>query len=180
MGLGVGAGGAHGRGGRAFHGVAAVAAAPGHLGFPLENPVVGHVGRQGPIALLMIGFGHRHGLKDRGDLRETLISGGLGKTRIHLGIFVVLTFGGGQEIFQGAADLAGREAAADFYFAPLQELEEPLGVLLFLVGGLFKDKGDLDKAFFLGFGGKIGLAVAGLGFAGEGGEEISFRLGASE
>ena len=42
---------------------------------------------------------------------------------------------------------------------------------------LKEDVGDLFIPFFLGLGGKKGVAVTSLGFAGKGGEDVFFSLG---
>ena len=46
-----------------------------------------------------------------------------------------------------------------------EELEEALGVFLFLISGFFEDVGNLDVAFLAGHSSEVGVAVAGLGFA---------------
>jgi hypothetical protein len=79
----------------------------------------------------------------------------------------VLTCSGGVQIFQGGANHTSRESPDDFDFTAFQELEKPFGVLLFLIGGLFKDVGDLNQPILAGLAGKIGIAVTCLGFSGK-------------
>jgi len=43
-----------------------------------------------------------------------------------------------------------------------EELEEPLGMLLFLIGRLLENEGHLLKPFLLCLAGKVGVAVARL------------------
>ena len=50
-------------------------------------------------------------------------------------------------------------------FAAFQKLEQPFGMLFFLLGGFLENVSDLNVTFFFGLAGKIGVAVSGLGFA---------------
>ena len=47
----------------------------------------------------------------------------------------------------------------------VQLFEPELGVFLFIVGGLFKNRGDLIVAFLAGYTGKIGIFITGLRFS---------------
>ena len=78
----------------------------------------------------------------------------------------------------GVADDPGREGPDDLHLAAFQKLEQALGVFLFLAGGFGEDVRDLDEAVLLGAGAEIVVAVAGLRFTGEGGEDVAFGLGA--
>ena len=49
-------------------------------------------------------------------------------------------------------------------------------MFLFLIGSLLKDVGNLHKTVLFCLGGKVGVAVARLGFAGKGGEDVFFSL----
>ena len=63
--------------------------------------------------------------------------------------------------------------------AELAELLEPqLGVLLFVLGGLEEERGDLLVALLLGGGGEVGVFVARLGLARKGLPQVLFGLGA--
>ena len=59
----------------------------------------------------------------------------------------------------------------------MQELKPDLGVLLLVAGGLLEELGDLDIALLAGCGGVVGVLVAGLGFAGERGEQVGLCAG---
>jgi len=48
------------------------------------------------------------------------------------------------------------------------------------VGGFLENVGNLDEPLFFGLTGKIGVAVAGLGFSGKGGQDIFFGLASFE
>ena len=58
----------------------------------------------------------------------------------------------------------------------VQFLEPELGVFLFVVCGFQKQFSDLFVAFFLGAACKVGVLVASLGFASEGGLKVLFGL----
>ena len=79
----------------------------------------------------------------------------------------MLAAGRRQEVLGGRADDARRERALDLNLAALEKLEEPLGVLLLLVGRFLEDLGDLDIAVVAGLAGEVGIAVAGLRLARE-------------
>ena len=170
------AGGACRGGFRPFVDVAAVLAAPdaglgrGEHGAGFDG------GGEGEEALFMVFFGHGDGAHDGGDLGESFFVGGLGEGRVHRGVFLVLAGCGGLEVVKRAADDAGREGGRHFHGPAFQELEQALGMLLFLTGDLVKGLHHFHVAVFLGLAGKEGVAVAGLGFPGEGGEDVLFGL----
>ncbi len=163
-GLRVGADGACGWGLGADDDVTAVAAFP-HLDFALfEDGCSFHVLEEGAVAFLVA-------LLDGGDGAELLGEGGkafgfgsLRKVFVHVGPFVVFAIGGSLQVGGGVTD------AVKF-------LEPQLGVFLFVVGGLQEQFGDLFVAFLLGAASKVGVLVAGLGFACKGGLEVLFGLG---
>ncbi len=81
--------------------------------------------------------------------------------------------GGGFEVLSGGTyDTAGNDAVISL--SALQELEEPLGVLLLLVGRFVEHIEDLHETLLLGLGGEVGVAIPCLGLAGKGGEEVLF------
>ena len=87
----------------------------------------------------------------RGDLEEAFALGDLGEMLIHIGPFVVLAIGGIEKILDGGWDSTAMEI-----------FEPELGVLFLVLGGFHEDGSDLLVAFFLRFGGVIGVFVAGL------------------
>ena len=97
----------------------------------------------------MLFFRHCDGLENRCNRPESFFAGDFGKSGIHVRPFVVFTGGGGFQVVQGRCDHARGKGGRNFDFAPLQELEQPFGVLFFLVGGFGENVGDLDKASFL-------------------------------
>jgi len=92
-------------------------------------------------------------------------------------MFVMFPGGRCLEVFKGTPDDACRKCSSDLDISSLEEFEQSLGVFLFLVGGFFKDAGDLSKAFFLRFAGKISVTVSCLGFTGKCGSQVFFCLG---
>ena len=81
-----------------------------------------------------------------------------------------------QQVLGRAADDTGGEGGGDLHLAPLEELEKPLGVFLFLVGRLLEDARDLHEAFVAGLAGEVRVAVAGLRLADEGQQQVAFGL----
>jgi hypothetical protein len=68
-------------------------------------------------------------------------------------------------------DLGGGNSTA------VEQLEPDLGMLLFVVGGLLKESGDLHIAVFLGLGGVVGIFVACLRFARKGFHQVLLGFG---
>jgi hypothetical protein len=82
-----------------------------HDGFvSLEYPVSLDIGRQIQIPFLMLLFGNSYGLEYLRYALEALLSGNLGKARIHLRPFMMLAAGGCLEVFQGCPYNSGRES----------------------------------------------------------------------
>jgi hypothetical protein len=147
--------------------IPAVSAAPDHGLLTLEHRAGLYIGRQVEVTLLVLFFGYGDGFPDHGDRIESFTTGNGCKSGVHLGVFVMFSRSGGVQIFQGGANHTSRESPDDFDFTAFQELEKPFGVLLFLIGGLFKDVGDLNQPILAGLAGKIGIAVTCLGFSGK-------------
>ena len=123
--------------------------------------------------LLVTGFVMLFDLADHaefgGDFLEAFFFGDRGEGRIHIGVFVVLAFGGRLEVLDGGGDIAIMEI-----------LEPELGVLFLVLGGFEEDGGDLLVAFFLGLGSEIGVFVAGLRLPGECCQQALLGLGSFE
>jgi len=68
------------------------------------------------------------------------------------------------------------EVAGEGHVAAFQELEQALGVFLFLAGGLLKDGGNLLVPLFPGLHGEEGVLVPSLALAHERGHDVLFRL----
>ena len=77
------------------------------------------------------------------------------------------------ELAEGEAGLQVSSGVTD----TVQFLEPKLGVFLFVFSSLQEDFCDLFETFFLGAACKVGVLVASLGFACEGGLEVLFGLG---
>ena len=149
----------------AYHEMAAVAALP-HLDLALGEDLGGfHILQQSAVALLVMLFNGGDQAELGSQLGETLLLGGLGETGVHVGPLIVFAGSGGSQILGGITDA-------------FQLLEPHLSVLFFIVRSLQEQGRDLLIAFLLGLGCKIGVLVAGFGFAGEGGPKIFFGLGA--
>ena len=117
----------------------------------------------------MLLFDLAHLFKQEGDLVEALFLRLFGEAGVHIRPFVVLARGGVDEVL-----FRGRNVAA------VQQLEPDLGVFLFVVGGLFEQRGDLHEAVLFGLARIVGVLVARLRFAGERRLQVGFRLGAFE
>ena len=157
------AGGTDLRGLLADDDVSAVAALP-DLDLALGKDF-GHldVVEQRAVALLMVAFDLADQAEACGQLREALFFGGLGKAGVHIRPLVVLALGGGLQILRRVADA-------------LKLLEPELRVLLFVLGGLEEERGDLLKTLLFRNGREIGILVSGLRFAREGLHQIFLRL----
>ena len=64
--------------------------------------------------------------------------------------------------------------------AAMEQLEPQLGMLLFVAGSLFKNRGDLVVAVLLRGGGIVAILRGSLGFAGKCGLEVRFGFGSFE
>ena len=106
---------------------------------------------------------NEHGAGTYGDLVEALFLSFLGHGGVHIGPLVVLTLSSSLQILRGAADAS-------------QKFKPDLSMLLLVGGSLLKDLRDLHIAILLGFGGKIGVLVAGLGLPSKSGPQIGFSL----
>ena len=147
--------------------VPAVGALPDHDAGLFKDLLGVDVFEQGAVTLFMFFFDLRDHLKQVSDLIKALFLCVLGKVGIHIGPLIVLTSGRIREVGSGVTDAA--------------EQFEPDFRVLFLVRGSFQEQiGDLDEAFFLGFGSIVGVFVASLGFAGKCGQQVGFCLGALE
>ena len=162
------------------HDAAAVAAAPFGGGFAHKDVAFLDFLGQLQEAALVEGFRHGDGAHDGGDFREAFLFRHLREGGIHFRVLVVFAGGGAHQIGIAVADDAGGEGGGDFRVATVQELEQALGMFLFLKGGFLKNGADKLVAVLLGAAGKEVVAVAGLGFAGKGGEQIDAGLGSVE
>ena len=146
--------------------VAAVAAFP-HLHFAFGEDLFGlDVVQQGAVTLLVVLLDGGHTTELGGQLGEALGLCSLGKAFLHIGPLIVLACGGSGQVLGGGADA-------------VQLLEPQLGVLLLVLGCLQEEGGNLLKAFLLGLRGEVGVLVAGLALASEGGVQVLLGLGAS-
>jgi len=164
------------RGLRSFVDIAAVDAVPFNGLFLLECLTVGDVGDEGPIASLMEFFHLGDLLEGAGNLGITLFLGNGGKIGIDRCPLHLLSRRCRFEVCFRVGDHPGGITGRNLHLAPFQVLEEYLGVFLFILRRFHKDIGDLLKAFLPGGAGEIGVAHPGLGFAGEGRQQVLFRL----
>lgn len=160
--------------GRAFLGcllsmvdVAAVAASPLDRLTPLEDPARLDVRQQVKVPLLVLLLCDGYGLEDAGDLAEALLYRGLGEAGVHGGVLVVLPCGGGLQVGRGVTDDSRWVGCLYLGLPALQELEQPLGVLLLVQRRLLEYAGYLDVAVLPGLGGEVVVPVPRLGLAGE-------------
>jgi len=116
------------------------------------------------------------GFERRGDFEEAFLFGLGAKVLVDGGPFHLFAVGRRLEILGRVADHAGRIGGHDFDVAALEELEEALGVLLLVVGRFQEEGRDLFEAGLLGRAGEIGIAVAGLGLAGESRQQVFLGL----
>ena len=149
--------------------VAAVGADPHVLAVAGKDLALLQVLEQLVVALLVLLFDLADRLEQVGDAGEALLAGDLGELGVHLGPLIALAGGGVLEVL-------GRSG----HGAVVQELKPDLGVLLLIAGGLLEELGDLDIALLAGCGGVVGVLVAGLGFAGERGEQVGLCAGTLE
>ena len=149
------------------HDMAAIAALPDHIAIAGEDQAFFAIGQQLAIAFFMFLFNLGHAGKEERNMIKALFLGFLGEAGIHIGPFVVFAFRGRLQIFFGGADT-------------IQQLEPDLSMLFFIIGGFFKDIGNLDVAILARLGGKIGILVAGFAFAGKCSAEILFGLASLE
>ena len=177
VGLGVITGRALGRSFFAAHKTATVAAAPHCHMVALEHGAVLDFLQQLQETLFVEFLGNGNAAHDSRDFREAFLGSHFGEGGVHVGIFLILAACGSLQVFHSGANLACREGCGHFGLAALKELEQTLGVLLFLVGSFGEDVGNKHVAFALGLAGKVGVAVAGLGFTGKGSEDILLGLG---
>ena len=144
--------------------VAAVAAFP-HLDFALlEHGGRFHVLEEGTVAFFMALFDGGDHAELLGEGGKAFSLGGLREVFVHVGPFVVLAVGGSLQVGSGVADT-------------VEFLEPQLGVFLLVVGSLEEQVCNLFKTILLGATGEVGVLVAGLRFACEGGLEVLFGLG---
>ena len=143
--------------------MAAVGTLPDLVALPGEDQAVFDIFQQLAIAGLVGFFDLGDAFKQGCDLVKALGTGVGGEGGVHIRPFVVFALGGVEQVFLCRGDLAAA-----------QELEPQLGVLLFVGCRFFKQRGDLLVAVLPGFGGVIGVFVAGLGFAGKGGLQVPF------
>ena len=121
----------------AHYDVTAVAALP-NLYFRFLEYLGGlYVLEQGAVTLLVLLLDSGNHTETCGQYGESLLLGSLGKALIHIGPLIVLTVSCGAQVLSGIANA-------------LQLLEPEFCVLLFIVGGLFKNGCYLLKALFLG------------------------------
>jgi len=158
--------------------VTAVQAAPDDLFRLLEDGAVLEVFEQSAIAALMLLLGDADRFPHRGDFREPFFARLDGERGVEMAPLFILAGGGFHQVGNGVGDDSGRKSGGDLNFSAFEELEEALGVLLLLVGGLFENLRNLNVSRLAGDAGKIGVAVARLGFPGERFEQVLFGFGA--
>ena len=119
--------------------------------------------QQGTVTLLVVFLNGGHATELGGQLGEALSLGRAGKAFVHIGPLVVLASGSSGQVLSGSADA-------------VQLLEPQLGVLLFVLGGLQEESGNLFKAFLLGLRGEVGVLVACLALASESSVQVLLGL----
>ena len=149
--------------------VAAVGALPDYVAVAGEDQAVFDVGEEFAIALFVFFLDGADHFEMFGNLNEAFFAGLFGHAGVHVGPFEVLAVSGVFQIDRRVGN-----------FAVVQVFEPYLGVFLLIVGGFFKDLGNLDVAVLLGLGGVIRVLVAGHGLPGEGFEEVLFCFGSFE
>ena len=133
IGLRMGAGGAQLGGLDTHDDVTAVAAFP-NSDLALGKDLSGlHVLKQCAVALLVVLLDGGDHAELGGQGREALLVSGLGKAVVHIGPFVVLALGSGQQVLSGVANA-------------FQFLEPQLGMLLLIISGLQEQGSDPAKA----------------------------------
>ena len=147
--------------------VTAVTALPVDLAVTLENSTGLHSFEKLAVAGLVLGLDLCYHLECHGYLGEAFFPGHFGGFRIEYCPFLVLALGGGFEVFQSGGDYSRRVCRRYLNHTAFEEFEELLGVLLFLLGCLKEDSGNLLVALFLGDTCKVGVSASGLGFSGE-------------
>ena len=80
--------------------------------------------------------------EEAGEFAEAFLFGDFGKFAIHFGPFFVFAGGGGFEVIEGIADT-------------VKGFEPEFGVFFFVIGGRFKDSGDLFVTVFACFGSEV-------------------------
>ncbi len=147
--------------------IAAVSAAPDNVSIAPENTARLKIIGQFPVALSMLLFSNRYGFECDSNFREAFLSCSGGEGGVHGAPLMLLTRCGGAKVIQGGTDSACGKSLCDLQITALKKLEEALGVLLLLVGGLLEYMGDLHQALFAGGCSKISVAVACLGLSGK-------------
>ena len=148
---------------------ATVAAAPDNLVITAEHGAGLKVSQQITVLLLVLLFSNGNVLHYGSNHWEAFLTGNGGILWIHVGPFLVFAISGSLEVGCSVTDYAGRESGSDFSVTTLEELEQALGVLLFLIGGFFKHGRNQNIAFVLGYGGIVVVAVTGLRLTDKGG-----------
>ena len=143
--------------------VSAVAAFPASFAGANPDFALFDVLSQFEVSLFVPLFNQGDGGKLICQFRKPFFAGDFGKALVHVRPFFVLASGSRLDIFQRTVDA-------------VQSLEPELGVLFFVVGGQFKQSGDLFVAVLLRSTGEIRVLVARHGLAGKGVFEVRFRL----
>ena len=115
----------------------------------------------------MVRLDHRDATVGLSDVGEAFSGGIVGEGRVELAPLLLLAGGRGGEVLRCRADLATGVGRGNLDGSTLEVLEEDLGVLLLVVGGLREDGGDLLVTLLLGHAGEVRVAVACLRLAGE-------------
>ena len=121
----------------AYYDMSAVAAYPHHVTVAGEYQSLLNVFEQATVTFLVMFFYLGYGTEAEGYFGKSLGLGLFGHARIHVGPFVVLSFGSFAEVVHGVGN-----------FASVEQFVPELGVLLFVVGCFFKYGGDLFVAVF--------------------------------
>ena len=131
--------GACGRGFLADHDMTAVAALPDGVAFAREHDFAFDIRQKLAIAFLVMFFNFADHLEEFRDAVETFFAGFFGERGIHICPFIVLAFGGCEEVFGRRGD-----------FVAVEAFEPELGALNFLLGehdfSSFKSSGTLNPS----------------------------------
>ena len=123
------------------------------------------------VPLLVLHFDLRDLAKNRGGGGEPFLLGDLPEGRVEVRPLLVLAGGGGLEVHGGAPDLA-RVPRLDLHVQPLEKVEIPLGVHLFVLRRLEERGGDPLVPLLRSDPRVEGVPVPRLRLAGERGHQV--------
>jgi len=152
--------------------IATVPALPLHHHVPLEHPALLNVLQQLPVPLLVLLL-NLTDLRERlGNVVEPLLLRRLGEVRVQGPPLQLLTLGRRQQVLGSIPDLSSRVRGRDLHVAPLQVLEEHLGVLLLVTRRLQENSRNLLIPLPLRHAGEESVPVPGLALPGERLQEV--------